>query len=54
MVIHTIIDEYDLLYAQYENINKDENSETRQDFSGTMLSEDFTRLPAINDGRFLL
>lgn len=55
MVIHTIIDEYDLLYAQYEQINKDENiNKSQQVLTETELSADVTRLPAITDGRFLL
>lgn len=55
MVIHTIIDEYDLLYAQYEQINKDESlKKSQQEVTETEISADLTRLPEITNGRFLL
>ncbi|MGN0553823.1 MAG: hypothetical protein ACI4I1_10585 [Oscillospiraceae bacterium] len=55
MVIHTIIDEYDLLYAQEREAAYAVSTDCGGECSGVFslsaypLSADFTRLPEIND-----
>lgn len=50
MVIHTIIDEYDLLYAQEREAAYAVSAECGVECGCVfLLSADFTRLPEIND-----
>ena len=55
MVIHTIIDEYDLLYAQEREAAYAVSAECGGEYSSVFslsahpLSADYTRLPEIND-----